>query len=37
MLPTRVTGGNHIGTEDYSPFFNGKITSILFVEKGLVR
>ena len=27
-LPTRVEGGNHIGTNDYFPFFKATVTSI---------
>ena len=27
-LPTRVEGGNHIGTDDYFPFFKATVTSI---------
>jgi hypothetical protein len=29
-LPTRVTGGNHIGTDAYFPFFKANVTSISF-------
>lgn len=29
-LPTRVDGGNHIGTDDYFPFFRAKVTKIDF-------
>lgn len=29
-LPTRVDGGNHIGTENYFPFFRAKVTKISF-------
>lgn len=27
-LPTRVEGGNHIGTDDYFPFFKARVSSI---------
>jgi hypothetical protein len=30
LLPTRVTGGNHIGTEDYFPFYNADVIDIHF-------
>ncbi len=30
-LPTRVEGGNHIGTPDYFPFYKARVTSIHFV------
>jgi hypothetical protein len=33
-LPTRVEGGNHIGTDDYFPFFKARVTSIRFPEPG---
>lgn len=29
-LPTRVEGGNHIGTDDYFPFFKANVTHIRF-------
>jgi hypothetical protein len=29
-LPTRVEGGNHIGTPDYFPFFKAEVTAIRF-------
>jgi len=29
-LPTRVEGGNHIGTDDYFPFFRARVRSICF-------
>lgn len=29
-LPTRVEGGNHIGTDDYFPFFKAEVISIRF-------
>lgn len=29
-LPTRVEGGNHIGTDDYFPFFKASVTNIRF-------
>lgn len=29
-LPTRVEGGNHIGTDDYFPFFRARVTTIRF-------
>ncbi len=29
-LPTRVEGGNHIGTKDYFPFYKAEVTSIRF-------
>ena len=29
-LPTRVEGGNHIGTPDYFPFFRADVTAIRF-------
>jgi len=29
-LPTRVIGGNHIGTEDYFPFYKAEITAIRY-------
>jgi hypothetical protein len=29
-LPTRVEGGNHIGTDDYFPFFKARVTTIRF-------
>lgn len=29
-LPTRVTGGNHFGTDHYHPFFKAKVTEIVF-------
>lgn len=30
MLPTHVTGGNHIGSEDYFPFYNAEVIDIHF-------
>lgn len=33
-LPTRVEGGNHIGTDDYFPFFKARVTGIRFPEPG---
>lgn len=29
-LPTKVEGGNHIGTEDYFPFYRARVTAIRF-------
>lgn len=29
-LPTKVEGGNHIGTDDYFPFFKASVTDIRF-------
>lgn len=31
-LPTRVEGGNHIGTPDFFPFFKARVTAIRFPE-----
>jgi hypothetical protein len=31
-LPTTVDGGNHIGTEDYFPFFRARVTRISFAD-----
>ena len=31
-LPTTVDGGNHIGTEDYFPFFKARVTAIRFTD-----
>ncbi|MEQ9586892.1 MAG: hypothetical protein RJS97_02925 [Parvibaculaceae bacterium] len=33
-LPTRVEGGNHIGTPDYFPFFKAVVTDIRFLGNG---
>ena len=33
-LPTRVEGGNHIGTPDYFPFFKAVVTDIRFLGTG---
>ena len=30
MLPTRVSGGNHIGTADYFPFYKAEVTDVRF-------
>lgn len=30
MLPTRVVGGNHFGTDDYFPFYKADVTDIRF-------
>jgi hypothetical protein len=32
-LPTRVEGGNHIGTPDYFPFFRADVTQIRFLPE----
>lgn len=32
-LPTLVEGGNHIGTEDYFPFYKANVVSIVFPTK----
>ncbi|WP_430414808.1 DUF6544 family protein [Parasphingorhabdus sp.] len=32
-LPTHVEGGNHIGTQDYFPFFIANVTSVRFPQK----
>lgn len=34
-LPTKVEGGNHIGTDDYFPFFNARVTAIRFPAKAV--
>jgi hypothetical protein len=31
-LPTTVDGGNHIGTEDYFPFFKARVTQVRFTD-----
>jgi hypothetical protein len=31
-LPTTVDGGNHIGTEDYFPFFRARVTQVRFTD-----
>jgi hypothetical protein len=31
-LPTTVDGGNHIGTDDYFPFFKARVTAIRFAD-----
>ena len=31
-LPTRVEGGNFIGTDDYFPFYKAHVTSIRFID-----
>jgi hypothetical protein len=31
-LPTTVDGGNHIGTDDYFPFFKARVTDIRFAD-----
>jgi hypothetical protein len=33
MLPTRVEGGNFIGTEEYFPFYRANVESIRFVDQ----
>ena len=33
-LPTRVEGGNLIGTPDYFPFFKADVTAIRFPQHG---
>ena len=33
-LPTRVEGGNLIGTPDYFPFFKADVTAIRFPRRG---
>jgi len=30
MLPTRVAGGNHIGTKDYFPFYEVSVSDVHF-------
>ncbi len=31
ILPTSVEGGNHIGTDDYFPFYRAKVSDIRFI------
>ncbi len=33
MLPTRIEGGNFIGTPDYFPFYRASVLSIRFIEE----
>ena len=33
ILPTRVEGGNFIGTEEYFPFYQANVESIRFVDR----
>lgn len=33
-LPTKVEGGNHIGTDDYFPFFKANVAAIRFPNEG---
>lgn len=37
MIPTRVIGGNHIGTADYFPFYRVKVSSIRFPPARSIR
>lgn len=32
MLPTRVSGGNHIGTVDYFPFYKAEVIDVRFLN-----
>lgn len=36
-LPTHIEGGNHIGTDDYFPFYKARVTNIRFVSETPVK
>jgi hypothetical protein len=33
MLPTRIEGGNFIGTPDYFPFYRVRVLSVRFLAE----